>query len=88
MQTVLLNFSSKKKEDGTWLNQKIECKLFGRSQMMRKNDKVTFKGNIAEEQWEKDGKKHSKHILWVNDYKVDEAAVVQAPSESEDNIEW
>lgn len=59
-----------KKQDGSQAQEVcfIDCKVFGRTaeianQYLKKGSKVLIEGRLAQEQWEQNGQKKSKHII-------------------------
>lgn len=63
----------KKQQDGTWQDVAsfFECTLFGKlgeslSQYLQKGQQVAIQGSLEQQLWEKDGNKHSKIIIIVD----------------------
>ena len=59
-----------KKQDGTQGEEAcfIDCKLFGRTaeianQYLKKGSKILVEGRLAQEHWESNGQKKSRHII-------------------------
>lgn len=59
-----------KKQDGSQGEEAcfIDCKLFGRTaeianQYLKKGSKILVEGRLAQEHWESNGQKRSKHII-------------------------
>lgn len=71
---VAVNERRKNSQTGKWEDKAnfIECTMFGTRaesvvQYLRKGMHVTIDGHLRQERWEKDGQKHSKLKLVVDD---------------------
>ena len=94
-ENPILNFSiavnSRKKDGENWVYVPnfFDCAIFGKrasalSGILCKGMKVAIDGELRWSQWEKDGKKHSKVDIFVN-----EIVLMAAPKEEQkDNIPW
>ena len=80
--TCILSFTlavgeSRKNQNGQWENVPhfFDCTMWGAraeslGDMLLKGMKVTVSGRLRQESWEKDGRKHSKVSILVNDVEL------------------